>query len=46
MTLDDLSEVWHLGEKIFAPSYLPFTYQPDYDSGRMNISTKLNNTST
>ena len=27
MTLEDLSEVWHLGEKIFTPSYLPFTYR-------------------
>jgi hypothetical protein len=27
MTLDDLSEVWHLGEKIFTPSPLPFTYR-------------------
>jgi ribosomal protein S18 acetylase RimI-like enzyme len=27
MTLEDLSEVWHLGEKIFPPSYLPFTYR-------------------
>ena len=27
MTLDDLSEVTHLGEKIFTPSYLPFTYR-------------------
>jgi ribosomal protein S18 acetylase RimI-like enzyme len=27
MNLDDLSEVWHLGEKIFTPSYLPFTYR-------------------
>jgi hypothetical protein len=25
MTLDDLSEVWHLGEKIFTPYYLLFT---------------------
>ena len=27
MNLEDLSEVWHLGEKIFTPSYLPFTYR-------------------
>jgi ribosomal protein S18 acetylase RimI-like enzyme len=27
MTLEDLSEVWHLGEKIFTPSSLPFTYR-------------------
>jgi len=27
MTLEDLSAVWHLGEKIFTPSYLPFTYR-------------------
>lgn len=27
MVLDDLSEVWHIGEKIFTPSYLPFTYR-------------------
>ena len=27
MNLDDLSQVWHLGEKIFTPSYLPFTYR-------------------
>jgi ribosomal protein S18 acetylase RimI-like enzyme len=27
MTLDDLSEVWHLGEKSFASSRLPFTYR-------------------
>jgi len=27
MTLEDLSEVWHLGEKIFTPSRLPFTYR-------------------
>jgi len=27
MTLEDLSEVWHLGEKIFTPSSLRFTYR-------------------
>ncbi len=27
MILEDLSEVWHLGQKIFTPSYLPFTYR-------------------
>jgi ribosomal protein S18 acetylase RimI-like enzyme len=27
MNLEDLSEVWHLGEKIFTPSRLPFTYR-------------------
>ncbi|MEM2098385.1 MAG: N-acetyltransferase [Candidatus Bathyarchaeia archaeon] len=27
MTLEDLPEVWHIGEKIFTPSYLPFTYR-------------------
>jgi ribosomal protein S18 acetylase RimI-like enzyme len=27
MTLEDLSEVWHLGEKNFTPSNLPFTYR-------------------
>jgi len=27
MTLEDLSEVWHLGEKIFTPSNLQFTYR-------------------
>ncbi|MDH7478108.1 MAG: N-acetyltransferase [Candidatus Bathyarchaeota archaeon] len=27
MTLEDLSEVWHLGEKIFTPSSLQFTYR-------------------
>lgn len=27
MTLEDLSEVWHLGEKVFMPSHLPFTYR-------------------
>jgi ribosomal protein S18 acetylase RimI-like enzyme len=27
MVLEDLSEVWHVGEKIFTPSYLPFTYR-------------------
>ena len=27
MTLEDLSKVWHLGEKLFTPSYLPFTYR-------------------
>ncbi|MEM3051365.1 MAG: N-acetyltransferase [Candidatus Bathyarchaeia archaeon] len=27
MALEDLSKVWHLGEKIFTPSYLPFTYR-------------------
>jgi ribosomal protein S18 acetylase RimI-like enzyme len=27
MTLEDLSEVWHLGERIFAPSNLQFTYR-------------------
>ena len=26
-TLEDLSEVWHLGEKLFTPSHLPFTYR-------------------
>jgi len=27
MNLEDLSEVWHLGEKIFTPSSLQFTYR-------------------
>ncbi|MEM3011348.1 MAG: N-acetyltransferase [Candidatus Bathyarchaeia archaeon] len=27
MTLEDLSQVWHLGEKIFTPSSLQFTYR-------------------
>jgi len=27
MTLEDLSEVWHLGERIFTPSSLQFTYR-------------------
>ncbi len=27
MVLEDLSEVWHLGEKIFTPSSLQFTYR-------------------
>jgi ribosomal protein S18 acetylase RimI-like enzyme len=27
MILEDLSEVWHLGEKLFTPSHLPFTYR-------------------
>lgn len=27
MTLEDLSEVWHLGEKIFTPSSLQFAYR-------------------
>lgn len=27
MTLEDLSEVWHLGEKIFTPSGLQFSYR-------------------
>lgn len=27
MALEDLSEVWHLGEKIFTPSSLQFTYR-------------------
>jgi ribosomal protein S18 acetylase RimI-like enzyme len=27
MTLEDLSEVWHLSEKIFTPSNLQFTYR-------------------
>jgi ribosomal protein S18 acetylase RimI-like enzyme len=27
MTLEDLSEVWHLSEKIFTPSSLQFTYR-------------------
>jgi len=27
MTLEDLSDVWHLGEKIFTPSSLQFTYR-------------------
>lgn len=27
MTLEDLSEVWHLGEKIFTPSTFQFTYR-------------------
>ncbi|MGQ9641491.1 MAG: GNAT family N-acetyltransferase [Candidatus Bathycorpusculaceae bacterium] len=27
MTLEDLPEVWHLGEKIFTPSSLQFTYR-------------------
>lgn len=27
MILEDLSEVWHIGEKIFSPSDLPFTYR-------------------
>jgi len=27
MTLEDLSEVWHLGKKIFTPSSLQFTYR-------------------
>ena len=27
MVLEDPSEVWHVGEKIFTPSYLPFTYR-------------------
>lgn len=27
MTLDDLSEVWKIGEKVFSPSRLPFTYR-------------------
>jgi ribosomal protein S18 acetylase RimI-like enzyme len=27
MTLEDLSEVWHLGEQVFTLSHLPFTYR-------------------
>lgn len=27
MTLEDLSEVWHLGEKVFTPSGLQFAYR-------------------
>jgi ribosomal protein S18 acetylase RimI-like enzyme len=27
MTLEDLPQVWHLGEKIFTPSSLQFTYR-------------------
>ncbi|MEM3627583.1 MAG: N-acetyltransferase [Candidatus Bathyarchaeia archaeon] len=27
MTIEDLSEVWHLGEKVFTPSSLQFTYR-------------------
>jgi len=27
VTLEDLSEVWHLGERIFTPSSLQFTYR-------------------
>lgn len=27
MTLEDLSDVWHLGEKIFTPSRLQYTYR-------------------
>ncbi len=27
MTLEDLSDVWHLGEEIFTPSRLQYTYR-------------------